>query len=159
MNATASTFCVGEIVRRVVPAVFDTMLSLPVAARAVSPAQAGERVTGAVGMGGENISGEVYLHFSTPLARRAAAAMLGLPSAGAADDIAVNDTTSELANMVAGAIKSALCDAGRPCGMSTPSIMRGPAFAIEVPPGATCELFCFDCQGETLGVEVQLKLD
>ena len=43
--------------------------------------------------------------------------------------------------------------------MSTPSIVRGRAFVIELPPGAGFETFSFDCHGEPLAVDVYLKLD
>ena len=74
------------------------------------------------------------------------------------DNGAVNDVASELTNMIGGGIKSALNDAERPCAMSTPSIVRGLGFTIELAPGARSETFVFDCHGERLAVEVHLKL-
>lgn len=159
MIESTPTFDTQGTIRRLVPNVFETMLSL--VARPVDPALAprGERVSGTIGIASDELSGSVYLHFSEPLARRAAAALLGQESADAVNNADVNDVVSELTNMIGGGFKSALCDSGRPCAMSTPAIVRGPAFVIELPPGLFSETFVFDCQGEYLAVEVHLKLD
>lgn len=159
MNETTTPFDLHGAVLRIVPHVFDTMLSLPILPGTAGDPSTGERVSGTIGIAGETLSGSVYLHFSEPLARRAAAAMLGLDSPEAADTSSVNDVVSELANMIGGGFKSALCDANLPCAMSTPSIVRGPAFAIELPPGLRSEKFSFNCLGERLAVEVHLKLN
>lgn len=158
MNQIPSFDLAGAI-QRIIPNVFETMLSLTTTPCAASTPAGGERVSGTIGIAGETLSGAIYLHFSEPLARRAAAAMLGLNSVDKVDTGAVNDVASELANMIGGGIKSALCDADRPCAMSTPSIVRGPAFVIELPSGLLSETFVFDCNSERLAVEVHLKLD
>lgn len=158
MTAPLSTFDLDGVVRRIVPEVFETMLAFPAAPHPWVAAVAGERVSGAVGVGGERVSGSIYLHLPESLARRAAAAMLSLPATETAGAGVVNDVISELTNMVSGGIKSALCDSNWPCAMSTPSVFRGPAFVIEVPPGSIASSFFFDCHGEHLAVEIQLKL-
>jgi CheY-specific phosphatase CheX len=159
MSELSSKFDLGGAVVRVVPNVFSTMLSFPIAPAPAGTRLSGERVSGTVGIVGDDFSGAFFLHLPETLARRAAVAMLGLSPAEATDTGTVNDTTSELTNMVAGGIKGALHDAGWACGMSTPSIVRGMAFAIEMPRGAKSEIFCFSCQGENLAVEVQLKFN
>jgi chemotaxis protein CheX len=159
MIQTSSTFDMPETIRHIVPNVFDTMLSLVAKSTVIGAVPHGERVSGTIGIASDTLSGSVYLHFAEPLARRAAAAMLGLDSPDAADVSAVNDVVSELANMIGGGFKSALCDAGYPCAMSTPAIVRGHGFAIELPPGLSSETFVFDCHGESLAVEVHLKLN
>ena len=158
-NQTASTFDVRATVLRVVPLVFETMLSLPANLAAPDATLHIERVSGTIGIAGEPLSGFIYLHFSEELARHVTVAMLGLDSPDAADNGSVNDVVSELANMIGGNFKSALCDANLPCAMSTPSIIRGQAFDIEMPPGLKSETFIFSCQGEHLAVEIHLKLD
>ena len=158
-NQTASTFDERATVLRVVPLVFETMLSLTIVPAATGTALHKERVSGTIGIASETISGFIYLHFSEALARRVTVAMLGLDSPEAADNGSVNDVVSELANMIGGNFKSALCDANLPCAMSTPSIIRGQAFDIEMPPGLKSETFIFSCQGEHLAVEIHLKLD
>ena len=167
MNQTTPTFDLRGTVLRVVPNVFQTMLSLPATLATTTSAPSAdvgaavhdERVSGTIGIAGETLSGFIYLHFSEALARRVTVAMLGLDSPDAADNSSVNDVVSEMANMIGGGFKSALCDANLPCAMSTPSIIRGQAFDIELPPGLSSETFIFDCSGEFLAVEIHLKLD
>lgn len=159
MIQTRPTFDLRGAIERIVPNVFETMLSLPAKPTASRPVTRGDRVSGTIGIASDVLSGSVYLHFSEPLARQSAAAMLGLDSPDAADTSAVNDVVSELANMIGGGLKSALNDSGRPCAMSTPAIVRGESFAIELPPGLDSETFTFECHGLLLAVEVHIKLD
>ncbi len=156
MNPSAVEFCLRDIVRDAVPRVFETMLSLPVAPLPAAPSARAERVSGTIGIGGERVSGAIFVHFPEALAGHVTAAMIG--GASAADSSAQNDVVCELTNMIGGAIKSALCDATWPCAMSTPSVIRGMAFSVELPPGAVAEKFFFDCKGECLALEIQLKL-
>jgi hypothetical protein len=60
--------------------------------------------------------------------------------------------------MVGGGLKSLLCDAGWDCAMSTPAIMRGPAFAFELEPTTRVQLFNFSAAAEILTVEVHLNV-
>lgn len=152
MNATVE---LNALVPQVVANVFATMLSMEAKPEAGSLLK-GECVSGTIGIEGEELSGAVYLHFTEALAKKAAAAMLGLSEETVAMEL-VNDVASELANMIGGGLKSALADQGWPCAMSTPSIVRGPAFAVELPEESQCETFQFTSQGETLAVEIHLK--
>jgi CheY-specific phosphatase CheX len=114
------------------------------------------RVTGSVGFGGETVTGVVYLHLSAAFAKTAASAMLGL---GAEEDVSEpeqNDVIGEVTNMLAGGLKSALCDAGAACAVSTPSIIRGTAFVIEPTPGLDRIILVFDCGAEPVGVEIHM---
>jgi chemotaxis protein CheX len=43
----------------------------------------------------------------------------------------VNDAIGELSNMVAGYVKSRLCDAGLPCVLTIPSVVRGQGLRVE----------------------------
>jgi chemotaxis protein CheX len=143
-------FLVGHLVD-----VFETMLSLKATPSAGAMPLNVDRVTGSVGFGGENVTGAVYLHLSSAFAVQAAAAMLGL-AAEELGEAEVNDVIGELTNMLCGGLKSALCDAGSPCAVSTPGIIRG-AFEIEVSPEVQRERFLFDCGGERLAVELHIK--
>ncbi len=159
MTQTPATFNLPAAMNQLVPHVFSTMLTLEAAPASAGAPPHGERVCGTVGLGGDTVSGSIYLHLSEGLAGRATAAMLGLDDASAASASDVNDVVGELTNMIGGALKSALCDAERPCAMSPPSIVRGQEFAIEMPPGLRSETFLFDCQGDLFAVEVYLKLN
>jgi len=159
MNPIVPEFDLKGTVPNIVQNVFETMLNLPVTPGGEGVPLQEERVSGTIGIVGDGFSGAVYLHFPEPLARRAAAMMLGFGSPEEVDTTAVNDVISELANMIGGGIKSALCDGGMDCAMSTPAIVRGPAFAVELPAGTRVEQFSFQSAAECLAVEVHLKLD
>jgi len=106
--------------------VFETMLSMK-----VSPVPGGpppvfsERVTGSVGFGGDTVTGAVYLHLSAKFANQITAGMLGLPPEENLGETEVNDVIGECTNMLAGGLKSTLCDRGYECAVSTPAIIRG----------------------------------
>jgi len=160
MSATVQLPAVCDFMAKHLPDVFDTMLSIKavLVPKAALP-QYEERVTGAVGFGGEKVNGAIYFHLSAPFARRAAAAMLGMTPEEVGDDNAVNDVIGELSNMLTGGLKSWLCDAGNDCAMSTPAIIRGKGFEIEAMPDVARELLVFDCDNERAVVEIHIKLN
>lgn len=144
---------------RHVQVVFDTMVAMEaVASEGEESPQPGERVSGSVGFAGENVNGALYLHLSAPFAQTMAGAMLGLSPAELSGEAEVNDAVGEVANMLTGGLKSWLCDAGFPCSVSTPAIIRGASFAVETPPGVQRALLAFDCSGERVAVEMHLKI-
>jgi chemotaxis protein CheX len=129
--------------------VFQTMLSMTVTAVADGPPPAvSERVTGSVGLGGDTVTGAVYLHLSAKFAPDEA---IG--------ETEVNDVIGECTNMLAGGLKSALCDKGHDCAVSTPAIIRGASFAIESLPEVRQERLIFDCAGVRFTVEVHIKFN
>lgn len=149
----------GEYMSRHVADVFGTMLYLPVnlSAKKVAPDQT-LRVSGWVGFAGETVNGAVYVHFPETFARCATAAMLGL---GPDDEITpaqINNVIGELVNMLTGGLKSWLCDAGRACAMSTPTILRGKALSFESFPDVEQERLVFECAGDLVVVEVHARL-
>jgi chemotaxis protein CheX len=140
--------------------VFETMLSMK-----VTPLTAGqppvfiERVTGSVGFGGDTVTGAVYLHLSAKFANRITTAMLGLPPDETIGETEVNDVIGECTNMLAGGLKSTLCDRGYDCAVSTPAIIRGTSFVIESPQDVQHELLVFDYDGFRFAVEVHIKFN
>jgi chemotaxis protein CheX len=139
--------------------VFETMLSMKAAPamHAGLPIFDG-RVTGAVGFAGENVTGAVYLNLAPAFATKVAAGMLGLAPEEITGENEVNDVVGEAANMLAGGLKSWLCDAGAECAISTPAIIRGNSFAIEPMPGVAREWLVFECGKDFIVVEIHLKL-
>lgn len=140
--------------------VFETMLAMKAVRKpgAALP-QFDARVTGSVGFAGEEVTGAVYLHFSAPFALRVAATMLGLQPEEISGETEVNDVVGEATNMVTGGLKSWLCDAGAPCAMSTPAIIRGNSFVIEPMPDVSREWLVFECDGNLIVVEIHIKLN
>jgi chemotaxis protein CheX len=160
MSCVISIPDIGKYVSAHLQSVFDTMLALKadVVSAAEKHSLAGARVTGTVGMAGETINGHVYIHLPAPLTTQAAAAMLGLApeELGEAE---VNDVIGEVTNMVAGGLKSWLCDAGAPCALTTPAIIRGDSFSVTPKPGVELLLIAFQCNGHACLAEVHIKFN
>jgi chemotaxis protein CheX len=160
MSQTAQALDLRQLVSEGVISVFDTMLSTkpaPVENQVLPSCQ--ERVCGSVGFGGETVTGAVYLHFPEPLAQTIAATMLGLAPEELQDESNVNDVIGELCNMVAGVLKSHLCDAGAVCAVSTPAIIRGSNFQIESIPDVHQEMLQFVCWQHQFRVELHIKFN
>ena len=157
---TAPTLDIRHFLNGHLVDVFETMLSMK-----ARPAPDGqppgftERMTGSVGFGGDTVTGAVYLHLSVDFANRIAATMLGLPPEETHGDNEVNDVIGECTNMLAGGLKSALCDKGYECAVSTPAIIRGTSFNIESLPDVQHELMVFECDGARFAVEVHIKFN
>ena len=93
--------------------VFQTMLSMTATPLPDGqPPSFSERVSGSVGFGGDTVTGAVYLHLSAKFANQITAGMLGLPPDETIGETEVNDVIGECTNMLAGGLKSALCDKG-----------------------------------------------
>jgi len=159
MNHKISNHDQREMVTRTLMGIFETMLSMKLEALAEEALpDAQEHVIGSVGLGGEQVSGAVFLLVSEKFAHAMASAMLGSKPGEAIEESAINDVVSEIANMLAGGVKSRLTDDGIPCCMSTPSIIRGTSFLIETSPDVSREKFLFRFEQERIGVELHLKL-
>ncbi len=157
-NQPIAAAAVREFLVRHLAEVFSTMLTLPAVPLAeICPGDAQERVSGSVGFVGETVSGSVYLHVPAPLAAQIAGAMLGLPAEEVPGDADVNDVLGEVTNMLAGGLKSWLCDAGAACALTTPAIIRGTSFYIMPSEGVIKIEFGF-ASGEHKGmVETHIK--
>ena len=138
--------------------VFETMLSMKAQPMPEAPPpEFPERTTGSVGFGGDTVSGAVYLHLSSKLANQITGAMLGLPPEEPLPDNDVNDVVGECTNMLAGGLKSVLCDKGVECAVSTPAIIRGTSFNIESMPDVRHEIMVYECDGSQFTIEVHIK--
>ncbi len=111
--------------------VFETMLSMDVAVTpdAEPPALSGSRIVGAVSFAGK-VMGTISIHVGRDFALQIAAAMLGMEPDEIGDDSEVHDVIGELSNMIAGDVKSRLCDAGLTCELSIPITTSGSDFKI-----------------------------
>lgn len=157
--STATEFNTQSAIEGVVPNVFGTMLGLsPTPITGGGPLMEPNRVGGTIGIAGDNVTGAIYVHLPEALARVAVNAMFGNPAEQPVEEGDINDVIGELTNMIGGGFKSALCDAGRACAMSTPSVIRG-AYVIEAPPDLRAEIIHFRCQGQPLAVEIHIKFD
>ena len=157
---TAPTLDIRHFLNGHLVDVFETMLSMKARpAPDVKPPEFAGRTTGSVGFGGDTVTGAVYLHLAADFSNRIAATMLGLPPEETLGDTDVNDVVGECTNMLAGGLKSALCDKGYECAVSTPAIIRGTSFNIESLPEVQQEMLIFECNGSRLAVEVHIKFN
>ncbi|HWA87260.1 MAG TPA: chemotaxis protein CheX [Opitutus sp.] len=156
---------IRENISRAVGDVFKTMLgrTCTLMAETKSPfsgasLQAGQCVVGTVGFIGE-LNGLIYLYFDTGFARLCAAQLLGMAEAevDAAGDEVVNDAIGEITNMTVGSFKNSLCDAGYPCRLTIPSILRGTNFSVEPISSTTSYVFKFECTGHRLIADILIK--
>ncbi len=160
MSSQIQSFDVRQFLNHHLADVFSTMLSFQaVPAPGVEIPHFDNRVTGCVGFGGETVNGAVYLHLSAGLALRATSAMLGLAPEEITGDGEVNDVVGEMTNMLAGGLKSTLCDLGAACAVSTPAIIRGTSFEIEALPEVRRECMVFNCDAERVVVELHIKFN
>jgi chemotaxis protein CheX len=74
-----------------------------------------------------------------------------------AGDEPVNDAVGELTNMTVGSFKNGLCDAGYPCMLTIPSILRGSNFCVEPISSAQRHIFRFDCAGHRVVTDILMK--
>ena len=161
MSNTISISDIRHYVTGHLEEVFSTMLSMKALPASGTDLHkfAGERVTGTVGMAGESVTGQVYLHLSASFSVQATAAMLGLPPEDVSGNAEVNDVIGEVTNMVAGGLKSWLCDAGAACALTTPAVIRGSSFTVTPKPGVELILIHFECQDTRGLVEVHIKFN
>ncbi len=149
-----------EHIARAVADVFKTMLGRPVRHdQAAAPQTAAAQVVGTVGFIGD-ITGVVYLYFEQPFAHSCTGRMLGMTESElkAAGDDVINDAIGELTNMVAGSFKNALCDAGYPCKLTIPSILRGRNLCVEPVGTAQRHRYPFECSAQHVVADVILKV-
>ncbi len=116
-------------------------------------------VVGTVGFIGD-VNGLIYLYFDIGFARLATSHLLGMTDAelNEAGDEVINDAIGELTNMTVGSFKNGLCDAGYPCKLTIPSILRGSNFCVEPISSASRHTFFFTCAGHRVVTDILMKI-
>lgn len=151
-----------ENIERAVSDVFSTMLGRGTQFRACVPMPPKSNVPEVIGMVGfaGDIVGLVYLYFEQPFAIQCTSRMLGMSEdeVRANGDEVVNDTIGELTNMVTGSFKNALCDAGFPCKLTIPSILRGRHLCIEPVGKAQRNCYTFQSVDQPFTADVIIKI-
>jgi chemotaxis protein CheX len=147
-----------DFITNAVSNVFDTMLSMEV--ESVEAGQTenynGGHIVGTVGFAGK-VLGNLNLHVGEEFAIQMTAAMLGMETDELDGDEEVHDVIGEVCNMIAGDLKSRLCDAGLTCELSIPSITTGKEFRIESQGWDRSERFGFSNKKHTARVDVFMK--
>jgi flagellar motor switch protein FliN len=138
---------------------FDAMMSMALEATAdteVAHLEEGNAMVGAIHFGGE-VVGVMSFRLTESMARKATAAMLGIELAEIKSIEEIYDVIGELANIVAGNLKTEFLDVGLTCVISTPSITSGSDFKIDPVDIASPVKFAFRHQDETILVELCAK--
>jgi chemotaxis protein CheX len=116
-------------------------------------------IAGTVGFLGD-VNGMLYLYLDLDLARLATCHLLGMTEQelDTAGDEVVNDAIGELSNMTVGSFKNGICNAGYPCKLTIPSILRGSNFSIEPISSTTRQTYYFECAGHRLVADILMKM-
>jgi chemotaxis protein CheX len=158
---------IRENITRAVGDVFKTMLGhvaqlrVPDDAAAQTEHMSGsQQVVGTVGFIGD-ANGLIYLYLEEDFANQCTGEMLGLTPAELIETgaDAVNDAIGEITNMVVGSFKNGLCDAGYPCKLTIPSILRGSNFSVEPISSAQRHVYSFECNGRRITADILLKYE
>lgn len=155
---------VRDSITKAVQSVFRTMMhrdaNLVSTAEALDGTSSTPQVLASVGFLGV-IDGLIYLCVSDEFARTLSGQMLGMTSAEleASGNEVVNDAIGEITNMTVGGFKNTLCDMGFPCKLTVPAIVRGKNLAVASIKSASRHVFQFDCSGQRLVADIQIKLD
>jgi chemotaxis protein CheX len=157
---------IRENIVRAVGDVFKTMLGQSVQFRGLecTPSKHvtgdGQQIVGTVGFIGE-INGLIYLYIDENFAGQCTRDMLGMSEQEFAENGAesVNDAIGEITNMVVGSFKNGLCDAGYPCKLTIPSILRGSSFSVEPIKTSLRYVYTFDNSGHQIIADILLKLE
>jgi chemotaxis protein CheX len=117
------------------------------------------QVVGNVGFIGD-ANGLVYLHLDETFAVLCTGRILGLneEETRTIDEDAVNDAIGELTNMVVGGFKNGLCEAGYPCKLTIPSVLRGRDVHIESTSAAKRHAYRFNCDSHQLMADILVKV-
>jgi len=120
------------LTREAVKEVFQSMLSMEVNPEPPTPLTADPdgQIIGSVGFIGE-ATGIIYLYAGMGFARVITSRMLGISDTEVDAGEMVTDAIGELSNMVAGYVKSRLCNGGLPCTLTIPSVVRGQELSVE----------------------------
>ncbi len=117
------------------------------------------QIVGTVGFLGD-VNGLIYLYLDVSFARIATSHMLGMTEEEIeeAGDEVVNDAIGELTNMTVGCFKNGLSDAGFPCKLTIPTILRGSNFSIEPIAEVQRYIYKFQSAGQCIVTDILIKV-
>jgi chemotaxis protein CheX len=138
--------------------VFDMMLSLPIqyAEEKNDLAANGSLILGSIDFMGD-VTGIVNIQVTEKFARKMVSSMLDMEMDQIEGTEEIQDVLGEVCNMVAGSLKSGLCDAGMVCELSTPAVIIGKDYEHESRNMSRYEYFSFLCNDHIISVDVGIK--
>jgi chemotaxis protein CheX len=117
----------------------------------------GPHVVASVGFIGD-LNGIINTHFDDEVALALSAKMLDMTPAEVIANSVLADSMGELANMIVGVFKNALCDMGYICKLTLPSIIRGNDFHIDhALKSGVRYIFNFRCRGRGIVTDIILQ--
>jgi flagellar motor switch protein FliN len=137
---------------------FDTMLSIALEAveESAVPGLEDRRMVGTIHFGGE-VAGVMRVNLSEAFARTVTSAMRGIEADEIKSNEVITDVIGQLANIVAGNLKTEFLDVGLTCVISTPSITSGSDFKIDPIDIAPPVTLAFREKDEYVQVELCVK--
>jgi chemotaxis protein CheX len=168
--STELTECLfQECIEQAVQKVFQTMMSRkiePVFRENHGPINhphwpadlEGVIVIGSVGFTGD-ITGQVYLYLSEPLARSIVKDMLGMSQeeANTSDRDVVSDVIGEFSNMTVGVFKNRIHDLGYPCKLTIPTVVWGAGISIQTTRGTCRRTYLFKVENHNVVADLIFK--
>ncbi len=141
--------------------VLSILLSLPATVRE-SPEQcdfpsARDCLTSSVFLTGHRLSGSVHLQLPVPFVAHAVSLLTGLHQDSPEACNLKEDTSGEIANMVAGRVAAQLATYGYPCTLSTPSVTLGVEIPAENQSGMDHGKTNLFCDGHWLSIELKCR--
>ena len=117
------------------------------------------QIVGTVGFLGD-ANGLIYLYLDVSFAHLATCQMLGMKDEEVveAGDEVINDAIGELTNMTVGSFKNGLSDAGFPCRLTIPTILRGSNFSIEPIADVQRYIYKFQSAGQSIVTDILIKV-
>jgi chemotaxis protein CheX len=110
-------------------------------------------ISGMVGLAG-SVKGNLSIHMPEQVAASVTTAFLGMDVESIDEDVC--DAIGELANMLAGAVKTALDPGGSEIKLSMPSTVYGEEYSLDCQKCGINVLVPFDLDGAEFSVELQL---
>lgn len=137
--------------------IFETMLSMEALPGAPLPKRVNSfrsSISGMIGMAGP-YQGMLAIHTPEPVAKAITSAFLCMEIDEINDD--VKDALGELANMLAGCVKTELAEEGREIKLSIPSAIGGEEYTIDCFSAGEGVVLPFSAAGGSFLVECQLQ--
>lgn len=151
---------VEQLIVPAVTQVFGTMLGMKTETlpdQEVSPPPPEQSmIAGSIGFTGL-INFVIYLTLTDKFARHITCTLLQITDRDVDGHEMVNDAIGELTNMVAGYVKTRLCDQGQGCSMTPPMVVRGKDFTIAGAGLTECRFLHFRCKDSGVTIQIILK--
>ena len=146
----------GEEIAAATKEIFSSMIMLEVEAKPPTKRaflEFKDSISGIVGLAG-SAKGNLYVHLPSAVATEVTTAFLGMEVAEINEDVC--DAIGELANMLAGSVKTFLDPSGSDIKLSMPSTVYGEKYSLDCSDCVVSVMVPFALGGQEFSVELQL---